>query len=81
MEGNGRKKYMQGYDFTEQSSTSHGIYSDPLTDWLLGEMQNGGQCQKKQKKLRDAFKTKNSSSHLTWGKILLPRVSRLSGSP
>lgn len=47
-------------------------YTDPLTDWLLGEMQNGGQCQKREKKLKDAFRTKNSNNHLRWGKILLP---------
>lgn len=81
IEGNGGKKYVQGYDFTEWSCSGHGIHRDPWPDWLLGEMQIGGQCWIKGKKLKDAFKTKSRSNHLRWGKMLLPQVCRLSGSP
>lgn len=63
-EGNGGKKYMQGYDFTEESCSGHGIPRDPWPDWLLGEMQIGGQCWAKGKKLKDAFKTRSGSNHL-----------------
>lgn len=74
VEGNGGKKYVQGYDFTEGSCSGHGIHRDPWPDQLLREMQYGGLCRKKGKKLKDTFKTKSRSNHLRWGTILLPQV-------
>lgn len=65
---------MQGYDFTEQSCSSHGVHRDPWPDQPLGEMQIGGQFQRKGRKLKDAFKARSRNNCSGWGKILLPQV-------